>query len=392
MKAFMKIYRPINGILRPRTILIAGVLSAGLAAGSVRAQEDPFRTTTLGSSSSSGGGGGGGGTSGSVGGGGFGGGRTAFYPAPQPGQQQMIFRTITSDEAPTKDLPWLGVGVSETTEPLSAQLGLKRGEGLVVTLVSSNSPAAAAGLEKNDVLVAVDGQMLVDPVQLRKLVQMHAEGDMIKLEYYRAGKKESASAKLTLTPPEEALQDSNPNPFGHYQQRLNKVLATATAADNGRLNVEVQRTVAEAQRAVQEALAKSETQIGSMNEKLQKLHQELGSLANGGVNLATDTTVVVKNDTGSVRTLVSKDESGTYLIVADPAKHLTAHNAAGKLIFDGPIDTPAQQKKVPSEMWKKVEPMLPQLDQDPSSSSSLPTAPEPPTPPEPPVAPEPPPR
>jgi membrane-associated protease RseP (regulator of RpoE activity) len=382
MKAFMKIYRPINGILRPRTILIVGVLFAGLAAGSVLAQEDPFRTTTLGSGSS-----GGGGTSGS-GGGGFGGGRTAFYPAPQPGQQQMLFRTDMSDEGPAKDLPWLGVAVSETTEPLSAQLGLKRGEGLVVNLVSSNSPAAAAGLEKNDVLVAVDGQMLVDAVQLRKLVQMHAEGDMVKLEYYRAGKKESASAKLTLTPPEEALQDMNSIPFGHYQQRLNKVLATATVADNGRINAEVQRTVAEAQRALQEALVKSETQMGSMNEKLQKLHVELGSLANGGFNLGTDTTVVVKNDTDSVRTLVRKDETGTYLIVADPAKHLTAHNPGGKLIFDGPIDTPEQQKKVPSEMWKKVEPMLSQLDQNSSSGTSVPTAPEPPTPPEPPVAPE----
>ena len=88
------------------------------------------------------------------------------------------------------------MGVDETTETLASQLDIKPGEGLVVSYVSSNSPAGAAGLRKNDVLVELDGQMLVDPAQLRKLVQMHAAGDSVNVTFYRAGKKQSATAKL----------------------------------------------------------------------------------------------------------------------------------------------------------------------------------------------------
>jgi S1-C subfamily serine protease len=36
--------------------------------------------------------------------------------------------------------------------------------------VAPDSPAAKAGLEKNDVLAELEGQLLVVPAQLRKLV------------------------------------------------------------------------------------------------------------------------------------------------------------------------------------------------------------------------------
>jgi len=75
-----------------------------------------------------------------------------------------------------KEHTWLGVGVEETTEALTAQLDLKPGQGLVVDYVPTNSPAALAGLKVNDVLAELDGQMLVDPMQLRKLADMHADG------------------------------------------------------------------------------------------------------------------------------------------------------------------------------------------------------------------------
>jgi hypothetical protein len=292
----------------------------------------------------------------------------------------MLFRAVMADDSAVKDSLWLGVAVTDTTEPLSAQLGLRRGEGLVVSLVSSNSPATVAGLQKNDVLVALDGQMLVDPGQLRKLVQMHADGDVVKLEYYRAGKKESVSAKLANQPADQALLDSNQYPIGRYSPRFNAFL---DRADNAKVQAEVQHAIADAEHAMQGALRQSENETGSLNQRLQVLQKKLGHLANGGVDLDKNTTVVVKNDSDTVRTVVKKDETGTYILIADPARHLTVHDAGNKLLFDGPVDSPTQQRKVPSDLWKKVGPMLSQLDQDP-------TAPAPPAPPTPPEAPEPP--
>src|SRR5207244_203491 len=87
------------------------------------------------------------------------------------------------------------------------QLGLDPGVGLVVTYVSSNSPAAKVGLQKHDVLVEFEGQSLVLPAQLRKLVQARKEGDSVKLKFYRAGKRETVSATLAKTPPGFRLSD-----------------------------------------------------------------------------------------------------------------------------------------------------------------------------------------
>ncbi len=67
-------------------------------------------------------------------------------------------------------------------------------------MVVTNSPAQKVELRKHDVLVAFDGQMLVDPEQLRKLVQMHAEGDEIKLTYYRRAKRKP-SPRSSPKPP-----------------------------------------------------------------------------------------------------------------------------------------------------------------------------------------------
>jgi hypothetical protein len=48
----------------------------------------------------------------------------------------------------------------------------------------------------------------------------------------------------------------------------------------------------------------------------------------------------------------------TCVIVANPRKHLTAHDESGKLTFDGAIETSEQQATVPAEIWEKVEPMM----------------------------------
>src|SRR5437879_5640229 len=97
------------------------------------------------------------------------------------------------DGAPRKERPWLGVYAEEASEALASQLGLAPGVGLLVTYVATNSPAANAGLQKNDVLVELNGQPLVLPGQLRKMVRVRKEGDTVKLVFYRVGKKQTAS-------------------------------------------------------------------------------------------------------------------------------------------------------------------------------------------------------
>ncbi len=274
--------------------------------------------------------------------------------------KQVLVRSIASGSGKVETAPsvWLGVGVEDGTDALAAQLGLHAGEGLVVNYVSTNSPAAVAGLKENDVLVELDGQMLVDAAQLRKLIRMHAEGDSVKVAYFRAGKKETVSAKLTKNKDAEFSFGGDPlhGGMGNFNFQAHG-LAGAESAD---LNIQIKKAMESAQLAIRDAM--KQTQDGQDQvRKVEILTKKLGKLAHGGVNLDKDATVVVKSDTESVRTIVKTDDTGSYVILADPRKHLTVHDKDGKLLFDGPIETSEQQKAVPAEIWKQTEPMLEQL-------------------------------
>ena len=79
------------------------------------------------------------------------------------------------------------------------------------------------------------------------------------------------------------------------------------------------------------------------------------------VDVGSDATITVTKDGDSVKTIVQSDDTGVLVIVASPKKRLTAHDEDGKLLFDGEIETPEQQQKVPAELWEKVKPLLQQI-------------------------------
>ncbi len=89
--------------------------------------------------------------------------------------------------------------------------------------------------------------------------------------------------------------------------------------------------------------------------------KDMQALAEGDVDLDKDATVVVQKDSKSARSIVKTDDSGDYVIIADPKKRLTAHDHDGKLLFDGAIETSEEQAKVPKDVWEKVKPMIEQI-------------------------------
>ncbi len=292
-------------------------------------------------------------------------------PSPEQPQNQITIQTIEPDgkKKQAREVTWLGLAVEESTEALSSQLGLKSGEGLTVNFIAAGSPAAKADFHKNDVLVELDGQMLVHPLQLRKLVQMHAEGDTVQLTFYRGGKRQTASVKLGKTTWDEASDmEEKPasDPFQNLQNLqfqlkgldgqlhgMGESLARA-GLDKAKMNMEVKRTMEQTRKAIQDAVRHARNGQKSLSE-------ELEALAGTGVDVDKDATVIVRNKRNSVRTIVESDENGTYIIEAGAKKHLTAHDKNGQLLFDGEINTPAEQKKVPKEVWEKAKAMLDQI-------------------------------
>jgi S1-C subfamily serine protease len=58
--------------------------------------------------------------------------------------------------------PWLGARLAPVTRELADELQLGRVAGAVVTRLQDKSPAAEAGLQAGDVIVAVDGHDVDD--------------------------------------------------------------------------------------------------------------------------------------------------------------------------------------------------------------------------------------
>jgi hypothetical protein len=300
----------------------------------------------------------------------------------EPGtkQKKIIIRTLGGDahaeSGASKEVAWLGLSAEEASEALASQLGLQPGEGLLVTYVATNSPAAKASLQKNDLLVEMDGQKLVLPAQLRKLVQMRKEGDKVVLTYYRGGKKQDTNATLGKTKIGLGLFGDSGGLDGlkqlgvqlkdlpsldglnEHMHELRESLAQA-GVNRENIQIEVRRGLDQAKKALAEAMA----QVHEGRRSTHSAHQALEELTRNGVEVDKDATVTIKSRNESVRTIVKTDDTGTFVIVANPKKRLTAHDKDGKLAFDGEIETSEQQEKVPKDIWKKVQPMIEQLNQ-----------------------------
>ncbi|HEV7926074.1 MAG TPA: PDZ domain-containing protein [Verrucomicrobiae bacterium] len=316
-------------------------------------------------------------------------------PIAKPAQGSVTLQAVEADPADPADqaaeadgkkkeskrVTWLGVAVGEAPEALSSQLGLKPGEGLTICILASGSPAERADLHKNDVLVDLDGQMLVHPMQLRKLIQMHTEGDSVKLTFFRGGKKQTTTIKLGTTTWDEAANTEGtawPDDLQHLQFKLNgladlkglqglddldghlrgvRAALERVGLDRGQVNLEVKHTMEQTRKAIQDAVRNASTERRS----LAAVDHKLEALARAGVDVDRDATVVVRSNHNSSRTIVQTDEDGSYIIEAGAKTRLTAHDKEGKLLFEGEIDTPAEREKVPKAVWEKVKPMLDQI-------------------------------
>jgi len=296
-------------------------------------------------------------------------------------QKRIVIREIdpTKGMLSSKKVTWLGVAVGDVSEALTSQLSLKPGEGLLVTQISPESPAAKAELKNHDVLVDFDGQMLVDPTQLRKLVQMHSEGDEVKVTFFRGGKKQTVTAKLAKTIWEESSIDEE-SLHGHLRDLqlqlggLNglhdglenlAVSLKTSALDKQHIDSEVRQTMEQTRKAIQDAVKHAH----SGTKSLAGVEKELEALAGSGMDVDKDATVVVRNAHNSTKTIVKTDDGGSYIIVANPKRHLTARDKDGKTLFDGPIETAEQQKKVPQDVWEKVKPMMDEVESPKANES-----------------------
>ena len=117
-------------------------------------------------------------------------------PPPAAGSGAITVNFQPGGPGADKEVSYIGVATMPVPPPVTAQLKLKPGFGLLVGQVVESSPAAAAGLKENDILVKLDDQQLVDPNQLMTLVRSFAPDSEITVTYISGGETKMAKVKV----------------------------------------------------------------------------------------------------------------------------------------------------------------------------------------------------
>lgn len=91
---------------------------------------------------------------------------------------------------------YLGVELDELSVGKAKELGILGTKGAVVVHVLPGSPAEAAGLRTDDVVLSVDGKAVASRDELRAAIADKKPGDAVTLEITRAGKQQKVSATL----------------------------------------------------------------------------------------------------------------------------------------------------------------------------------------------------
>ena len=90
----------------------------------------------------------------------------------------------------------LGVSLQDLTPALADAMALELRGGAVIAEVEPGSAAADAGLQPGDVIVAVDGQPILDAGDLRNLIGVMPAGAAVDLVLYRAGRERSVRVRI----------------------------------------------------------------------------------------------------------------------------------------------------------------------------------------------------
>jgi Do/DeqQ family serine protease len=99
---------------------------------------------------------------------------------------------------------WLGVSVQPLSRELAQSLGLGDARGAVVARVYPDSPAAAAGLAQNDVVVSFDGTAVDDYHHLQRLSAEAEVGRSVKVDYVRKKERKTVTLKIAEAPDSSA--------------------------------------------------------------------------------------------------------------------------------------------------------------------------------------------
>jgi serine protease Do len=95
---------------------------------------------------------------------------------------------------------FIGVQMQPVTKEIAEAIGLKEPRGALVAEALKDGPAAKAGVQTGDTIVAVDGQPIKEARDLSRKIANVAPGKTVNLTLYRDGKERTVSIEVGKQP------------------------------------------------------------------------------------------------------------------------------------------------------------------------------------------------
>lgn len=104
---------------------------------------------------------------------------------------------------------WIGLSIQELTNETSRAIGIQNVNGVLVSNVYENQPAAKAGIQRGDIIISLNSQMVKNGNDLRNIVASIKPGSVVPVTVLRQGKKINLQLKVIERTP-EALENTSP--------------------------------------------------------------------------------------------------------------------------------------------------------------------------------------
>ena len=256
----------------------------------------------------------------------------------------LVAKNKDSDSRTTA---YLGIYATKVNPNVSHQLKLTENLYLNVELVAKNSPAEKAGIQKFDLLLQMNDQILVNQEQLKYLVRSKMPTDEVIFTLLRQGKKQKITVKLgesNLTQEDPfqnpSLYDRFPHydpfgmdsfekdPFLHNPQNLEDLIPFLHFNQNRGRHKKI--------------LPQKQSEDDPLHPK-----------ANTGS---------FSKQTSQSQVMITDEEGTLEWTEKNGQKSLRATDPYGKVLFDGPIDNAGERKALSGNLKSRLEKLEKQIN------------------------------
>jgi len=256
----------------------------------------------------------------------------------------LVAKNKDSDSRTTA---YLGIYATKVNPNVSHQLKLTENLYLNVELVAKNSPAEKAGIQKFDLLLQMNDQILVNQEQLKYLVRSKMPTDEVIFTLLRQGKKQKITVQLgesNLTQEDPfqnpSLYDRLPHydpfgmdsfekdPFLHNPQNLEDLIPFLHFNQNRGRHKKI--------------LPQKQSEDDPLHPK-----------AN---------TESFSKQTSQSQVMITDEEGTLEWTEKNGQKSLRATDPYGKVLFDGPIDNAGERKALSGNLKSRLERLEKQIN------------------------------